>query len=27
MALPLLGFAVALSVPAFLFRNRQGLKV
>ena len=27
MAMPLLGFAVALSAPAILFRNRQGLKV
>ncbi len=27
MALPLLGFAVALAVPAFLFRDRRGLQV
>ncbi len=27
MALPLLGFAVALTVPAFLFRHRRGLQV
>ena len=27
MALPLLGFAVALAVPAFLFRHRKGLQV
>ena len=27
MALPLLGFAVALAVPAILFRNRRGLQV